>query len=134
MSIPVCQYCLPDGITNNQLAFVDFTDFWQLPQLHWQFSSLKHLDYVQLPKDQFCKSQQTTDLKFEKLLGFLIISPWYNIPFAWINTYCLRTRTLDGSKWLLFWIFNNSFWLFDYSFWLFDYRVKYSKFLLTVET
>ena len=55
---------------------------------------------------------------------------------AFIGTasYSRRTRTLDGSKRLLFGIFHYSFWLFDYSFWSFDYRVKYSKFLLTVET
>ena len=42
--------------------------------------------------------------------------------------------TLDGFTPFLFWIFDYSFWLFDYYFWLFDYRVKYSKFLLAVET
>ena len=48
--------------------------------------------------------------------------------------YYRRTPTLDGFTPFLFWTFDYLFWLFDYSFWLFDYRVKYSKFLLAVET
>ena len=57
-----------------------------------------------------------------------------DIPSWYLAHQYRRMPTLDGFMQKLFWIFDYSFWLFDYYFSLFDDRIKYSKFLLAVET
>ena len=59
---------------------------------------------------------------------------WMWVILTESDSYYARAPTLDGFTQLLFWIFDYSFWLFGYVFSLFDDRVKYSKFLLAVET